>query len=443
MRGPHPSRSSCVILFRARIRLSALRARQLPYRMCIFALKAPLTSPPLLPKGLPLAGMPGWSFHRFSSPEQLSANFPGAARKDDFWVYPPVLSYLSGEPQGFTTEGVVLVHEESSRKVLLTLQIFLFSAAGNVREQAPGSRSKYDLRRRLLKPFSWKVAALGQFLTSGAYANDGLGALPAEEQARLLRATTDLLLAASDNLQAVLLKDLFPGGSEVPELLCDTGYYSLPVDPVMELTIDGAWGSFDDYLSSLSSKYRVRYRRAAAKFSGLTKRKISRQEVSSLQSEIFRLYRATSGNADYNAARLTPGYFSWLGQFYAGSQKRCELTGYFDGGRLIGFTSVIFNGSVCHAHYLGMEDAYKFSHHLYHNMLYDLLEVGLIAGCDRIDFGRTALEIKSSLGAVPTDYACLVKAANSWVNKLIPRFTPAVYVRRPWQARQPFRANNT
>ena len=82
---------------------------------------------------------------------------------------------------------------------------------------------------------------------------------------------------------------------------------------------------------------------------------------------------------------------------------------------------------------------YNQSHHLYHNMLFDLLEQAIVGGFRTLDYGRTALEIKSSVGAKASDYASLVKARYGWLNRLIPLFTPAVYTAPKWVARNPFK----
>jgi hypothetical protein len=116
-----------------------------------------------------------------------------------------------------------------------------------------------------------------------------------------------------------------------------------------------------------------------------------------------------------------------------------QVHGYFNSaGALIGFTSTIRNGETMHAHFLGMEEEYKYSHHLYHNMLFDLLEEAIAGGFRKLDYARTASEIKSSVGAVPVDYACLLKVRSRLVHKLVPVFAPAIYASPEWVPRNPF-----
>ena len=372
----------------------------------------------------------------------------GCDGTSDFWLQATTRNFLQKNNFGFTTRYVELKEAISGNRLVTTLQTFDFSASGNVSDAAKGTTSRADLRRRLLAPFSFPVLVIGQLLTSGPYAVAQSSTLPTKQVAGLLTALATVLQQV-ESTQAVLIKDFFAARDPATNLLTHDGYHALPADPVMELFIPESWQSLDDYLLDLSSKYRVRYRRARTKFDGLTCRSLTPGEARGRSQELYELYQLTSKGANFNGVKLSPDYFAWvaaqLGPFSAASklsagETSTSIIGYFDGDELVGFASAIVNGSVLHAHYLGLQEAYKYSHHLYHNMLYDLLSAAIQAGCAKVDYGRTALEIKSSLGAVPVEYACLVKSRNGLLNKLIPVFTPAVYTAASWQQRNPFRS---
>ena len=294
------------------------------------------------------------------------------------------------------------------------------------------------------------MLTVGQLLTSGPYAFDGLEAVPPRERAALLHSVGETLMRAEPGYRAVVIKDASLRGSETTGELTKLGFYPLPVDPVMELVLTPEWKTIDDYVGSLTSKYRVRYRRARSKMAGLTRRLLTPPEVRSYSGRLYELYLATSTGAAYNAATLTDSYFPWLAELgneriaaTVGEEEYATyVTGYFDGTTLIGFTTALRNGPVLHAHYLGLVAAYKQSHHLYHNVLFDLLDTAIRCGVQTLDYGRTALEIKSSIGAQGVNYACLVKAGNPLLNQLIPLFTPAVYTAAAWVPRSPFKAQN-
>jgi len=413
--------------------------------------------------GVEVKGHEHWQLVCFGTSEEIKAGWPSANRSDDFWLNGELLSFLADRPQGLNTEAILLENTLNGQRILLTAQTFTFRAADHVSDEVKGTTSSFDLRRWLLSPFSFKVLCLGQFLTTGPFCQDGLHRLAASEAAELLPAVAETLMRCRSGYLAFLLKDLYPTLHPATRELKAHGHYLLPVDPAMTMNLRAEWHTTEDYLASLTSKYRVRYRRARGKLEGITRRRLSVREVIDFQDRLYELYQQISKGADFNATDLQPDYFPWLAQscrekdklqallsVYQGGYSESTngvmvredscLHGYFnETGTLIGFTSAIPNGKVYHAHFLGLEEAYKQSHHLYHNMLFDLLDDAISGGFSSIDYGRTALEIKSSLGAEATDFAVFIKARYGWLNRLIPVFTPAVYTASAWTARNPFR----
>jgi hypothetical protein len=386
---------------------------------------------------IPVANFPDWDLLRVESFGPSTKEWPVAHRPDNFWLGEKTLQFLQENPQEINTAGLVLKHRKLGKRVLLTEQTFHFHLADQVSESAKGETSRFDFRRKMLSPFSFKILCLGQFLTSGDYCQDGLEHLSHQEAVNLLSGVADTILQYDNSFTAVLLKDLFTTNHAATNQLRSQGYYLLPTDPVMELDIPDHWRSIEDYLQDISSKYRVRYRRARGKMEGITSRSLSAHDVHTKLDRIFELYQLTSSGADFNAAKLNANYFSWLAQ-----QNHVAIRGYFDQkDRLIAFTSTIANGPTLHAHYLGMEDTFKQSHHLYHNILFDLLDAAVQGGFQKLDYGRTALEIKSSIGAQPKDFACLLKARSGFINQLIPLFTPAVYTAQVWTPRSPLKSS--
>lgn len=368
---------------------------------------------------------------RYQSASELTT-WPERHREDDFWLRPTTLSFLLPSTQGFITESIELTHAATGRRVLLTAQSFIFSATRQARQDAKGPTSRWNFRRRLLDPISSKVLCIGQLLTSGNYATEGLDALSAGEALGLLDSVAAAIMANDGGYRAVLIKDITKQGDPLSQGLIQNGFTPLPVDPVMLMELS-AFTTFEDYLSALSSKYRVRYRRARSKLEGLHRRYLREDEVREQIDTLYGLYAEVTRGADFNLTPLQPDYFAWL----AGV---ANFQGYFNAtGELVGFTSGIVNGSVYQAHYLGLQETYKYSHHLYHNMLYDLLIDALSAGCTTLDYGRTAPEIKSSIGAVAHDYSSMLKVNSGPLNRLVPRFIPAVFAAKDWQPRNPFR----
>jgi len=57
----------------------------------------------------------------------------------------------------------------------------------------------------------------------------------------------------------------------------------------------------------------------------------------------------------------------------------------------------------------------------------------------KIIFGRTALEIKSSIGAEPIMMSGFIFHTNSFINKFMPKIFPKLEPTLAWQQRHPFK----
>jgi hypothetical protein len=93
------------------------------------------------------------------------------------------------------------------------------------------------------------------------------------------------------------------------------------------------------------------------------------------------------------------------------------------------------------AHFLGVDASYNREHQVYLNILYDLVNLGIESQSERIDFARTALEIKSSVGAVSQDLLCFFKHRNTISSKFIQVVFDNLNPKEEWQPRQPFKVD--
>jgi len=111
---------------------------------------------------------------------------------------------------------------------------------------------------------------------------------------------------------------------------------------------------------------------------------------------------------------------------------------YLNNDVLIGFTTFFIGENQSDAHLIGIDYSANKQFSLYQNMLYDYIEEGIKVQTKSIDFGRTAMEIKSTIGAVPVESQVLVKMRNPLLNGLacllMDSSAPV-----PWIQRHPFR----
>jgi hypothetical protein len=259
------------------------------------------------------------------------------------------------------------------------------------------------------------------------------GHWPEETQkSQLLTEALEVVAARSaQRVHALLLKDV-PLGHRPADLR----YLSLPVQPNMVVRLHQDWTSEEDYLAAMTSKYRVRARRARKKARDLERRSLNLLEIVHYQKEIYALYRQIAAGADYNAVQLPPHYFrDWKERF----PDRFHLWGYFREGELVGFATAIQNGDVLDAHYLGLDDAVNHQTQLYLNMLYDLIGEGIRRQAREVNLSRTALEIKSSAGAKPEQLQVWLYSRVRWVRPLIPFLARWLAPVDDWQERHPFK----
>ena len=71
------------------------------------------------------------------------------------------------------------------------------------------------------------------------------------------------------------------------------------------------------------------------------------------------------------------------------------------------------------AHFLGVDNSFNRDYQVYLNILYDLVETAINGKAKHIDFARTALEIKSSVGAVAQDLLYFFKHRSTISSKFL------------------------
>lgn len=214
------------------------------------------------------------------------------------------------------------------------------------------------------------------------------------------------------------------------------GYTKFSVQPTMTVDIKPEWKTFEDYVAAMKSKYRVRMRGARKKAIDIQKRVLSASEVNSYESQISKLYRYVSDQAAFNLFILKDNYFYHLKDQLGDKMK---VTGYFLDDKMVGFYTSILTDDALDAHFLGYDHKYNGSHQLYLNMLYDLVEEGIEQGVSHVDMSRTALEIKSSVGATPMDLNLYLKLSSKAIDKYTPKLLDFLSPKEDWKARNPFK----
>ena len=236
-------------------------------------------------------------------------------------------------------------------------------------------------------------------------------------------------------MPVILVKDIAPQQHQQGRELVKKGFVEFDIQPNMVL--DLAFPDFDAYLAAMSTKYRTRAKRAFKKLDGgVEKRELTLVEIQRELPRIYALYKEVAKNAGFNMVDLNEHYLFALKRDLP---EHFRMFAYYEGDKLLAFYTVIQNGDELEAHFLGYDKVHNHDRQLYLNILYDIVRLGLEYKCHNIVFARTALEIKSSIGAVAHDLYCYLRHQNSIANKFTGTILDYLKPVEEWQPRHPFK----
>ena len=238
------------------------------------------------------------------------------------------------------------------------------------------------------------------------------------------------------SIHLVSFKDFYDHCSVELKKYRFSNIYEFNTQPNMIFYLDQNWKSLDDYVAALSKKYRDQFKRARKKFDGIQMKNLSYDEVLQNEEKIYELYHYVAKNAPFNTFFLSKNHFSTLkGQ----CGNRFQIFGYFLNEELVGFHTLLLNDETLETYFLGYNDHIQKENMLYLNMLYNMTEYGIENGFKRIIFGRTALEIKSSIGATPVQMSGFIYHNNKLINRFIGKIFRNLEPELHWKQRHPFK----
>ncbi|MGH2664874.1 GNAT family N-acetyltransferase [Flavobacterium sp.] len=238
------------------------------------------------------------------------------------------------------------------------------------------------------------------------------------------------------NIHIVSFKDFYQHCAVELKKHNFSNVYEFNTQPNMIFELDPNWKTSNDYVASFSKKYRDQFKRAQKKCEEIEVRELRFDEIVSNEERIYDLYHHVAKNAPFNTFFLSKNHFS---MFKKQLQDQFVLCGYFLNGKLVGFHTLLINGNVLETYFLGYDNHIQKEKMLYLNMLYNMTKYGIENQFKKIIFGRTALEIKSSIGAQPVMMSGFIYHSNSFINKYINRIFKRLEPTLEWQQRHPFK----
>lgn len=98
------------------------------------------------------------------------------------------------------------------------------------------------------------------------------------------------------------------------------------------------------------------------------------------------------------------------------------MKAYFLEDELVGFLTALANNNHLDAHFIGLNYDLNKAHAIYPRILNDYIRIGIEKQVSHINFGRTASEIKTTVGAKPSKLTCYIKHKMPFINQMIKPF---------------------
>jgi hypothetical protein len=186
----------------------------------------------------------------------------------------------------------------------------------------------------------------------------------------------------------------------------------------------------------LKTKYRTRAKKLIEKSSDLYRKTLTLEELQTYEQDIFTLYQSVCEKADLLLGRVTPTYFTAVKKQFP---NHFFVLSYFMDGKMVAFISYFINAACLEAHFIGFNYAINATYGLYNNLLLDLTRIAIDNKLSYLSLGRTAIEIKSTIGAEPSNQYAFLSHKNPLVQLSIP-YLVNIHCDDSWNLRRPFKA---
>jgi len=245
----------------------------------------------------------------------------------------------------------------------------------------------------------------------------------------------DNIAKTTHPLHAIFIKDFESSALEYSSAFEHFGFTNIKVEPNMLITLKPEWKTFEDYKAALKSKYRVKANKADSKSKALERRVFSIKDIVTYKNELQNLYQNTIDNANFNAQVLDLNTYIKLKESY---KDNFIVWSYFLEDKIVGFLSALKNKNHLDAHFIGLNYSLNKTYGIYPRILNDYIRLGLEKKVEIINLGRTAAEIKSTIGAKPLALSCYIKHKNKFLNVLVKPFFKKIQI-KSFKQHSPFK----
>jgi len=227
------------------------------------------------------------------------------------------------------------------------------------------------------------------------------------------------------------------------DALAELGYHRIDkAEPPMRVELMPSWQDWGDYVQAMRKKYRQRARSARKKSRVLVREELDLAGIERNAERFDALLAPILAKASVTLVRPDAHTLIRLKKALG---TRLVVRQYLLDGEVVAFSSSIHTADSIEGFLVGFDQTKNRALKLYQNILYDFIEEGLKVGASTVCLGRTALEIKSAVGAVPTEIPLYVRHPSAllhpvlgWAAGSIP--SPSWTPRNPFQEQLPVAA---
>lgn len=311
----------------------------------------------------------------------------------------------------------------------------------NLEEHISSERFWFHLINRIMHGrdgrFRFRVRVVGTVLGSGVHGQCWSRDVAAVDAQRWLEETVFESVGIDGGRApgVVMLKDE-PIDREGPRTVRIPGWIPLEFDPEMVFHLQPDWTNFDAYLAELKTKARTKINRILALSESFEIRPWSLPQLEQGADVLIALYRKVYERSGFrlgslHAAELIASKRIWGDDFV--------VNVYYHDEKIMGFQCAYVGAEETEAFFVGFDPELIKTHAIYQRMLVEFICLGVSRRSKRVNMGRTALEIKSSVGALPRRLQCDVRFKNRLFHRLVHAYTrgyepAALSLRQPWKS---------
>lgn len=178
------------------------------------------------------------------------------------------------------------------------------------------------------------------------------------------------------------------------------------------------WKTFDEYMNSLRSNYRYRFRKALKKAAPLKLRYLNGGEE--FTDEMYKLYEQVYNKSRIRVEKLSADFFR--GEFF-------KIFVLEDDKAARGFVQLLGNGDELVFEFVGIDYSVQSQFDTYLAMLLQIVRYAIENGYKTVDFGQTADDTKLKLGSEYVYLYAFLNHKNKLLNAVCKKLAPKLEYR--------------